>query len=80
MRMNFPVSNIEIFLQYGKSIVSKTDLKGNITYVNPYFVEISGFSEEELMGAPQNIVRRHVAYRQERHSLDRSGQKPVQER
>ena len=57
MRMNLPVTNIETLLQDGKSIVSKTDLKGNITYVNPYFIEVSGFSEEELMGAPQNIVR-----------------------
>lgn len=57
MRMNLPVTNIATLLQDGKSIVSKTDLKGNITYVNPYFVEVSGFSEEELMGAPQNIVR-----------------------
>jgi len=57
MRMNLPVTNVEYPLQDGKSIVSKTDLKGNITYVNPYFVEVSGFHEEELMGAPQNIVR-----------------------
>lgn len=57
MRMNLPVSNIEYELQDGKSIVSKTDLKGNITYVNPYFVEVSGFNEIELMGAPQNILR-----------------------
>ena len=40
-----------------QAIVSKTDLQGNITYVNPYFIEISGFTEQELMGAPQNIVR-----------------------
>src|SRR5450830_1662039 len=57
MRMNLPVTNVEYPLQDGKSIVSKTDLKGNITYVNPYFIEVSGFHEEELMGAPQNIVR-----------------------
>jgi len=57
MRMNLPVTNAEYELQDGKSIVSKTDLKGNITYVNPYFIEVSGFHEEELMGAPQNIVR-----------------------
>src|SRR5450830_1373600 len=57
MRMNLPVTNVEYELQDGKSIVSKTDLKGNITYVNPYFIEVSGFAEEDLMGAPQNIVR-----------------------
>lgn len=38
-------------------IVSKTDLKGNITYVNDAFVDISGFTREELIGKPHNIVR-----------------------
>jgi aerotaxis receptor len=57
MRMNLPVTNNEHLLQDGKSIVSTTDLKGKITYVNPYFIEISGFTEQELIGSPQNIVR-----------------------
>ena len=57
MRTNLPISNKEILVEAGKSIVSKTDLKGCITYVNPYFLTISGFSEEELLGAPHNIVR-----------------------
>jgi len=38
-------------------IVSKTDLQGNITYVNDAFVKISGFKKEELIGQPHNIVR-----------------------
>ena len=38
-------------------IVSKTDLKGIITYANRTFVEVSGFTEEELLGAPHNIIR-----------------------
>ena len=38
-------------------IVSKTDLKGSITYVNKDFLDISGFSEAELIGQPHNIVR-----------------------
>lgn len=57
MRMNLPVTNVEYPLEDGKSIVSKTDLQGNITYVNPYFVEVSGYEEEALMGAPQNLIR-----------------------
>ncbi|MFA9218488.1 MAG: PAS domain-containing protein [Sphingomonadaceae bacterium] len=40
-----------------KTIVSSTDLQGNINYANPYFIEVSGFTEEELIGAPQNILR-----------------------
>jgi aerotaxis receptor len=57
MRTNLPVTGIEKTLRPGVSIVSKTDLQGNIAYINPYFVEISGFTEQELMGAPQNIIR-----------------------
>ena len=57
MRMNMPVTGVERLLADGKAIVSKTDLKGNITYVNPYFIEISGFDEAELLGAPQNLIR-----------------------
>lgn len=57
MRINMPVTNQEHHLRDTESIVSKTDLSGNISYVNPYFVEVSGFTEQELIGAPQNIVR-----------------------
>lgn len=39
------------------NIVSKSDLNGNITYVNKKFIEISGYSEEELLGKPHNIIR-----------------------
>ncbi len=38
-------------------IVSKTDLKGRITYCNRIFVEFSGYAESELLGAQHNIVR-----------------------
>ena len=37
-------------------IISKSDQKGNITYVNKMFLEISGYSEAELIGANHNIV------------------------
>lgn len=39
------------------SIVSKTDLRGIITYANPRFCEISGYSEAELIGKPHSIIR-----------------------
>ena len=38
-------------------IVSKTDSKGVITYANETFCEISGYSKDELIGKPHNIVR-----------------------
>ena len=57
MRTNLPVTNVEKVLADDSLIVTKTDLKGRITYVNRDFVEISGFSEQELMGEPHNIVR-----------------------
>ena len=57
MRLNTPVTNTEYLLSNDDSIVSTTDLQGNITYANPYFIEVSGFEESELVGAPQNILR-----------------------
>ena len=38
-------------------IVSKTDLKGRITYVNEVFVSVSQFAGEELIGAAHSIIR-----------------------
>lgn len=57
MRLNLPVTDTEYEIDPKQSIVTTTDLNGNIVYANPYFVEASGFTEEELLGAPQNIVR-----------------------
>jgi methyl-accepting chemotaxis protein len=57
MRTNMPVTNVEQVMRDGEFIVSRTDTRGLITYINPYFLEISGFTESELIGAPHNIVR-----------------------
>lgn len=38
-------------------IVSKTDLKGVITYANQVFVKVSGFTEQEILGQPHNLIR-----------------------
>lgn len=38
-------------------IISKTDLKGRITYCNRIFIEFSGYAEDELLGAPHNLIR-----------------------
>lgn len=52
-----PVTNQEIQMKKGGLLVTRTNLKGIITYVNDEFVSISGFSREELIGASHNIVR-----------------------
>ncbi len=57
MRLNQPVSGREVVVGETANILSTTDLKGTITYANPDFVAISGFSEDELLGQPHNIVR-----------------------
>lgn len=57
MRKNLPVTQNEVFLDKKHPIVTKTDLKGLITYVNSSFLEISGFSSDELIGQSHNIVR-----------------------
>ena len=57
MRVNMPVTDKEVMLTERTLIVSKTDLKGRITYINKDFLDISGFTEAELLGEPHNIVR-----------------------
>jgi PAS domain S-box-containing protein len=47
----------ELSFSYDEMIVSKTDLKGKITYCNEVFLRLSGYTENELLGAPHNILR-----------------------
>jgi PAS domain S-box-containing protein len=47
----------EVLLNSDDFIVSKTDTKGRITYVNREFMRVSGFSEPELLGRQHNIIR-----------------------
>ncbi len=57
MRTNLPVTGVEYPITDDTLIVSKTDIKGRLTYFNDQFVAASGFTEQELMGQPHNIIR-----------------------
>jgi aerotaxis receptor len=57
MRTNLPVSTREYAFPAGETLVSVTDLKGRITYCNSAFIQVSGFSRDELLGQPHNLVR-----------------------
>jgi PAS domain S-box-containing protein len=47
----------EVFFNKDDIIVSKTDLKGRITYANRTFCEIAGYSEREVLGQPHSLIR-----------------------
>ena len=57
MRTNLPVTSVEYPVTDATLIVSRTDIKGRLTYFNEEFIQASGFTEAELMGQPHNIVR-----------------------
>ena len=57
LKMNLPVVDVEYQIHDHTMIVSKTDIKGKITYINDQFIEVSGFSEAELLNQPHNVVR-----------------------
>lgn len=57
MRKNFPVTAVEYPVSDETLIVSRTDLKGKLTYFNEDFIAAAGFTSAELMGQPHNIVR-----------------------
>ncbi|MFH1344157.1 MAG: PAS domain-containing methyl-accepting chemotaxis protein [Pseudomonadota bacterium] len=57
MRNNLPVTAVEYPITDATLIVSRTDTKGRLTYFNDEFVDAAGFTPEELMGQPHNIIR-----------------------
>ncbi len=50
-------SGTEVFFDRDDLIVSKTNLKGHITYANHTFLDIAGYDESEVIGKPHNIIR-----------------------
>jgi PAS domain S-box-containing protein len=57
MKKNVVPTNVEVFFREEDMIVSKTDLKGRLTYVNHEFCRIAGYTETELLGKPHSIIR-----------------------
>jgi PAS domain S-box-containing protein len=57
VRNNQPVTGRELDYPSDIAIISHTNEKGQITFINDDFVEISGFTAEELIGQPHNLVR-----------------------
>lgn len=57
MKQNLPVTSRHTDIPPGITLVSKTDLKGVITYANEAFVNASGYALDELLGRSHNIVR-----------------------
>jgi PAS domain S-box-containing protein len=51
------ITNSEKFFSEDQIIVSKTDLKGRITYANRTFYEIAGYTEKECILKPHSLVR-----------------------
>lgn len=50
-------SNKEATFEPDEIIVSKTNLKGQITYCNDIFLKITGYREDEVVGQPHSIIR-----------------------
>ncbi|WP_459177060.1 methyl-accepting chemotaxis protein [Ewingella americana] len=57
MRVNMPVTQREYGLDPDTTLMSTTDVNSRIIYANSAFINVSGFSEEELIFKPHNIVR-----------------------
>lgn len=56
-KYNVEPTNRECFFGEEEIIVSKTDLKGRVTYANDIFLKVAGFREDEVLGQPHSLVR-----------------------
>ena len=57
MKPKITPTNVEVRFLPEEIIVSKTDLKGRITYANRVFMRVADYSEDDLLGVQHNIVR-----------------------
>ena len=77
MRTNLPISQNNFDFPSDQTLISVTDLKGRITYCNQNFVAVSGYTEEELLGQPHNLLRHpdmpEEAFRDMWHTIQEKG-------
>jgi PAS domain S-box-containing protein len=57
MKQKIIPTNKEVFFDEHDIIVSKTDVKGRITYANKTFCDVAGYTEAEVLNQPHSIVR-----------------------
>lgn len=57
MKINLPVTGRNVDFAPDANILSTTDLTSAITYANQDFIDISGYSRDELLGMPHNVLR-----------------------
>ena len=57
MRVNLPISNNEYDFPANELLMSTTNIRGEMTHCNEAFARVSGYSLEELMGQPHNLIR-----------------------
>ena len=56
-QMNVTLTGKERIMDDGDILVSMTDLKSRVVYANKAFLKIAGYTQEELVGKPHNVVR-----------------------
>jgi len=57
MKQDVSLTGKEVFFQDDEIIVSKTNLKGHITYCNDVFLSTAGYTEMEVLGQPHSLIR-----------------------
>lgn len=57
MDRELSLTGVERSFDPGDVIVSKTDLKGRMTYVNRTFLNVAGYTERECLGQPHSLIR-----------------------
>lgn len=57
MAREITLTGVERFFDKDEIIVSKTNLKGHITYCNDVFLRIAGYTEQECLGQPHSLIR-----------------------